>query len=108
MGGTPRAALLLVYLLCLKSCIDFIFFFFGCTAWHMGSWFPDQGSNLQPLQCKCSLNHGTARKALIWLYGDGPITGQMQGAGRGAMGGSETLGLGVGRGALLGFPGVWV
>ena len=32
----------------------------------------------------------------------------MQGAGRGAMGGSETLGLGIGRGAMLGFPGVWV
>ena len=27
-------------------------FFFGCTALHMGSYFPDQGSNPCPLQWK--------------------------------------------------------
>ena len=31
------------------------FFFFGCTAQHVGSQFPDQGSNPCPLQWKCGV-----------------------------------------------------
>lgn len=65
VGGTPSAALLLVYLLFLKSCIDFNFFF-GCTAWPMGSWFLDQGSDSQPLQCKCRVLTTRLGKAPIF------------------------------------------
>ena len=37
----------------------FLFTHFGRTAWHAGSQFPDQGSNLHSLQRKQSLNHWT-------------------------------------------------
>ena len=31
---------------------QFFFFFFDHTSWHVGSWFPNWGSNLRPLQWK--------------------------------------------------------
>ena len=30
----------------------FFVFYFGCTRWHVGSQFPNQGSNLRPLLWK--------------------------------------------------------
>ena len=36
----------------LLTSVSIFFLFFGCTVWHMGSWSPNQGSNLCPLQWK--------------------------------------------------------
>ena len=33
-------------------CFGFVFYFYGCTPQHVGSWFPNQGWNLCPLQWK--------------------------------------------------------
>ena len=44
-------------------------FLFGCTAWHAGSWFPDQGLNPCPLQWKWGvLITGPPGKSLNILY----------------------------------------
>ena len=43
------------------------FLFFGCAAQHVGSYFPDQGSNLCPLQWKC-------RVLTTGLPGNSPAT----------------------------------
>ena len=43
LGGDLSHILFLSFLL---------FFFFGCAAWHAGSWFPDQGLNPSPLHWK--------------------------------------------------------
>ena len=36
----------------LKATVTSFFFFFGRAAWHVGSWFPNQGLNPLPLQWK--------------------------------------------------------
>ena len=41
-------------------------FFIGHTPWHMGSWFPDQASNVPSLHWKYrALTTGPSRKSLI-------------------------------------------
>ena len=46
-----------------------LLFIFGHAPQHVGSQFPDQGSNLHPLHWKCRLNHWTAMDAsLLTLY----------------------------------------
>ena len=48
--------------------LPFFFFFFGLTAGHTGSYFPDQGLNPCPLQWKRSLNHWTTREVPLPFF----------------------------------------
>ena len=49
--------------------LNFPFFFFGHTMRHVGSWFPDQGSNPHPVQWKCGvLTTGPRGKSLEFSY----------------------------------------
>ena len=49
LGYSPRLSCSVVYLVC--EIFFFLFFsLFGLAAWHVGSYFPDQGSNPCPLQ----------------------------------------------------------
>ena len=42
---------------------------FGGAAWHVGSWFPNQGSNPHPLHWKCTvLNTGPLGKSLSAVF----------------------------------------
>ena len=43
----------------------YFFFFFACTSWHAGSWFPDQGLSLHPLQWKLGESESQEKEILI-------------------------------------------
>ena len=63
IAHSPRGIPLIVI-----SCVCFSVCLFGCTAQHAGSYFPDQGSNLCPLQSKCRvLTTGPPGKSLLFF-----------------------------------------
>ena len=60
------------------SIIIIILFIYFLATWHVGSYFPNQGVNLCPLQWKCGLNHWTTiagRFFTIWATTEAKNTG---------------------------------
>ena len=54
----------------LKIMMCLLGFFFGYDVWHVGSWFPQQGSNLCPLQWKRRVSTtGPPGKSLFARFG---------------------------------------
>ena len=71
-AGHPQVKITAIYHLLLYLVLNFIYLYiyFGCPAWHVGSLFPDQGSKLSPFQWnhKVLLNHWTTREVTCINY----------------------------------------